>query len=215
MTQHLRILTAVALVATALLSLLWTLLEPPLPAEGLLTALADGGTSVAASGLLFAFAQLLFAVGMVGLGCWLRSASPRLAATGASFGVLGAFGHTLWAGVMLVQIVMAADAANHDVHAALVADLEASLLFLPFSMLGLAGTVLGVLLLSIALWRSRRAPRWAAPALWAFLLVEFVGTSLSDWATYVSGVLYLAAFAALAARIATERADVPTPAPTA
>jgi hypothetical protein len=67
-----------------------------------------------------------------------------------------------------------------------------------FSVVGLAGTVVGLLLLSIGLFRGHVGPRWAGPALWAFLVVEFVGTSMSGSASYLSGLLFLSAFLALA-----------------
>lgn len=209
MTRQLRILTAASLVATALLSALWTVLEPAVfvdPADRL-AAIAEAGTAATVSGLMFALAQLPFAVGLVGLAWWLRSSSRRLAIAGAVLAVVGAFGHTVWAGVMLLQVVMADDTPNRAVHAAVLTEADASPVFLPFIIAGLAGIVLGVLLLSIALWRSSREPRWVAPALWAFLLVEFVGTSFSDWASYASGLLYVAAFVALAVRIATGSGD--------
>ena len=63
---------------------------------------------------------------------------------------------------------------------------------------GLLGTVLGVLLLSIALFRSRTGPRWVGPVLWAFLVVEFVGSNLSEWASPVSVALYAVALGAIA-----------------
>lgn len=34
--------------------------------------------------------------------------------------------------------------------------------------------------------------------LWLFLVIEFVGSSFGEWASLVSGALYLAAFVALA-----------------
>ena len=41
------------------------------------------------------------------------------------------------------------------------------------------GTVVGTLVLSIGVFRAQVGPRWVGPALWAFLLLEFVG---SAWA---------------------------------
>src|SRR5919106_3087278 len=205
MTRHLRFLVAASLIATALLNVGSMLLGPGLPTDpaGRLAALANAGASATASGLMFAFSQLPFAVGMIGLAVWLRPASSKLATTGGNLALLGAFGHAVWAGVMLLELVMAADEPNRAIHAELLADVESSPVFIPFLLFGLAGTVLGVLLISIALWRSRREPRWIAPTLWAFLVVEFVGSNVSDWATYLSGTLYAAALIALAVRLAS------------
>lgn len=204
MTRNLRILTAVSLTATAVLSLLWTLLEPDLPADyaDRLASLADAGTAAELSGLFFVLAQLPFIVGVVGVAAWLHRSSPRLAVTGGTLGVLGGFGHAVFGGVMLAEVGMAGDATHREAAAALLEDVEALPVLLPFIAAGLLGTVLGLLLLSIALWRSRLEPRWAAPALWAFLVVEFVGSNLSSWAPYLAGPLYIAAFVGIGARIA-------------
>ena len=66
------------------------------------------------------------------------------------------------------------------------------------SLVETLGTVLGLVVLSVGLWRTRRAPRWVPALVGAFILVEFVGSNLSSWAGQVASVLYLLAFAALA-----------------
>jgi hypothetical protein len=70
-----------------------------------------------------------------------------------------------------------------------------------FALLGLAGTVLGMLLLSIGLFRSQVVPRWMPVVVWLFIVVEFVGTGLSDNAAYLSAVLVVLAFGAIAREI--------------
>jgi hypothetical protein len=198
-----------SLATTALLSTLWTLTEPDLTGdyESWLGAMADAGGRAQLSGLAFVLAQLPFMVGMAGLARWLQPS--RLAVVGGVLAVLGGFGHAVYGGVMLTQTVMAEDRPNVSVFAGLLERLEGEPALLPFMVLGLLGTVLGVLLLSIAWWRSRTAPRWVAPALWAFLVVEFVGTSISEWAAYLSVLLYLTALCAVAARLVAEPAQVP------
>jgi hypothetical protein len=76
-------------------------------------------------------------------------------------------------------------------------------------VIGLAGTVLGLLLLSIGLFRAGVGPRWVGPALWAFLVVEFIGSAISPRASYLSGVLFLAAFGALAVEAVHSWRDAP------
>jgi hypothetical protein len=190
-----------SLATTALLSTLWTLTEPDLTGdyESWLGAMADAGGRAQLSGLAFVLAQLPFMVGMAGLARWLQPS--RLAVVGGVLAVLGGFGHAVYGGVMLTQTAMAEDRSNVAVFAGLLEQLEGEPVLLPFMVLGLLGTVLGVLLLSIAWWRSRTAPRWVAPALWAFLVVEFVGTNISQWAAYLALMLYLTALFAIAARL--------------
>lgn len=61
---------------------------------------------------------------------------------------------------------------------------------IPYFIAGL-GMVFAVLLLGIAHFRSRLPRRWAGPVLGAWLIVEFVGTGLVEWAVPLSGALLL------------------------
>lgn len=124
---------------------------------------------------------------MVGV-AWLARESSRLAMTGGTLAVLGGFGHAVFGGAMMVTVLMARDVADRPVMAGLLADIESSPLLVPFMAAGLLGTVLGILFLGVALWRSRVVPRWVPLVLWAFLVVEFVGANLSEYATYVAGL---------------------------
>ena len=65
-------------------------------------------------------------------------------------------------------------------------------------LMGLLGTMLGILVLAMGLFRSRVVPRWAPVALWVFLLLEFGGSGISEWAGLASGVFYVAGLAAVA-----------------
>lgn len=202
MTRTVRQLVAASLVTTALLSLYSNLTSPDFTGDhaDTLASIADGGTPVALSGLAFVLAQLPFVVGMAGLARWLQPS--RLATVGGVLAVLGGFGHSVYGGVILAQVVMASDDADRAVHAELLAQVENAPVFIPFLAMGLLGTVLGILLLSIAWWRTRSEPRWVAVGLWAFLVVEFVGSGLSEWAAYLSGLLYAGVLVAAAARVA-------------
>ncbi len=201
MTKNSRLLAAISLAATALLTTAWTITEPEMSGDfgAWLSSLAEAGGRAQLSGVAFVLAQLPFMVGMAGLARWLQPS--RLATVGGFFAVLGGFGHAVYGGVMLTHTVMAADPAHVSVYAGLLEDLEAAPGLVPFMAFGLIGTVVGVLLLSIAWWRSRTEPRWVAALLWAFLVVEFVGTNFSAWATYLSTLLYLFALGAMALRM--------------
>ena len=207
MTRNTRLLAAVALAATAVLSLLWGLTEPDLSGDHAdwLGSMADAQGRARISALSFVLAQLPFIVGMAGLARWLQPS--RLATAGGVLAVLSGFGHAVYGGVMLSQTVMAEDPSNRAVYAGLLEDLEGAPVLIPFMLLGLAGFVFGLLLLSIAWWRSGTNPRWVALLLWAFLLVEFVGVNVSEWATYLSGLLYAVALPVAAVRIAQSPAE--------
>jgi hypothetical protein len=162
-----------------------------------LAAIASAGARADLSAVLFAVAQLPFLFGVLGVGALLRPFARRLAGIGTGLAVAGAFGHALFGGASLTYLVMARQSPGLAAYSRLVTDIESSPVML-VSVVGLAGTVLGLLLLSIGLFRTGVGPRWVGPALWAFLVVEFVGGALSAYASYVSSVLLLVAFFGLA-----------------
>src|SRR5690606_24479259 len=148
------------------------------------------------SALSFTASQLFLAVGLAGVAHLLRSRVPVLATLGVVLAVLGAFGHAVYGGVNLVMLSMAgtaADPAALDSYAAVLAHGEQGIA-IPFMAAGLLGTVLGFVLLGAALWRGGLGPRWVGPGMIAWVVVEFVGTGLSEWAGYASGVLYAVIF---------------------
>jgi hypothetical protein len=197
-----RTATAAGLVVAAVASAASVVLQPPFP-DGYaarLAAIHDAGASAAVSAALFTVAQLPMLAAVLGIAHLLRRGAPVASNLGGLLGVLGTFGHAVFGGVALVTVVMAADPAQRAVHAALLQDVESSPLML-FAATGLIGTVLGLLTLSIGLWRSRVVARWVPGTLWVFLVVEFVGTNLSHYATYVSGLCFLAAFGAIARQV--------------
>ena len=212
MSSPVRRLAAACMVATALLSVLSVLLEPAFPdtAAQRLAAIDEGGTGAAVSAMAFALTQLPFLVAVVAMAAMVAPRAPRLAWTGGVLAALGGFGHAVFGGIALTQLSLAADPTNRDAMAA-VADRVESGPAVAFMAMGLLGTVLGLLLLSIGLFRTRVVPRWVPAALWAFLVVEFVGTGLTEWATPASGVLYLAALSGTAwALLGRMRASDPT-----
>ena len=195
-----RNVAAAGLVTTAALSTLSNMTAPEYPAGGTerLAAIGENLTSSSVSAASFALAQLPFLAAVLGLGHLLRNRSPRLSNLGTSLGVLGGFGHAVFGGIALVYVAMAADDANVNAYGALLDDFETSPVMV-FALFGLVGTVLGLVLLSVGLWRAGVGPRWVPPALGAFLVVEFVGSAVSDWSGQVSAVIYLVAFSALGA----------------
>lgn len=193
---------AVGLVTTALLTIPLFVFSPEFPggfAERL-AAIDAAGTQGEISAFTFVLAQLPFIAGVLGIGHLLRERSPVLSNLGTSLAVIGGFGHSVAGGISLVYLSMAADTPNRTVHAALMESVESGPA-VAFMTMGLLGTVLGILLIAIGLWRAKVGPRWIGPVLGAFLVVEFVGSAVSEWAMPASAVLYVAAFLALAVTI--------------
>lgn len=197
-----REVAAGSLVATALLSVISLLTMPEWPDgfAALLGTIEDHPTTSLVSALTFVLAQLPFFVAAVAIGGLVIPSKPVLGGIGVAFAVVGGFGHSVYGGVAITQLEMAADTSHHAVHADVLTGLESSPL-LVFMAMGLLGTVLGLLLLAIGLWRSRAVPTWIPGALGLFLATEFVGSAITDWAAYASAVLYLAAFTGLAVAV--------------
>ena len=155
-------------------------------------------SSVAArSAAAFVGSQLPLLVGFLAIGRLLLPSAPKLSASGAALAVAGCFGHAVFGGASLVFVMMARDETHRGVQVALFDQIQGSPIMV-FAALGLLGTVLGLLLLGIGLFRTRTGPAWVGPVIWAFLLVEFVGSSVSRYASYVSVLLLAAAFFAIA-----------------
>lgn len=190
---------AVGLVGAVITSAVWTLLEPEFPTDYAerLAAIDEGGTSTTVSAAMFPASQVFMLAAVLAIAHLIRRQSPVLSNLGASLSVVGVLGHAVFAGSMLMTVTMAADSGNREVYASLIEDFESSP-FMAFAAAGLIGTVLGLLLLSIGLWRSRATARWVPATLWAFLVIEFVGQALSDYATYAALVCLALAFGELA-----------------
>ena len=190
---------ALGLASTAALMVVSTVLAPEFPTgfEERLVAVEAGGTGAVISAITFTLAQLPLMAGLLGIGHLLRTRSPILSNLGTSIALVGAFGHSVYGGVSLVMLDMAADSSNTDVHAGLLEEVEGGPA-VAFMAMGLLGTVLGLLLLSAGIWRAGLRPRWLAPALWVFLVVEFAGSALSEWSSHVSTVIFAVVMVTLA-----------------
>lgn len=205
-----------ALVLGPVLAGVSVILQPDLTgsAADRLDAMRTGVAAVSA--VAFLLSQLPLLVAFLAIGRLLLPRAPRLSAWGTALAVLGCFGHTVFGGLSLGYLMMARDEAHRGVQAGLIDRIDGSPVMV-FAALGLIGTVLGTLLLSIGLFRSSTGPVWVGPALWAFLVVEFVGSSISRYASYLSVLLLGAAFVAIAGllRKAPERDRLPVREPVA
>lgn len=173
------------------------MLQPDLSGSTSDRLAAMGDSPAAVSAVAFLVSQLPLLIGILAIGRLLLPRAPRLSAWGTALGVLGCFGHTVFGGTSLIYLMMARDGTHRTVQTDLFDHIQSSPVML-FSVIGLAGTVLGLLLLAIGLFRARTGPVWVGPAIWAFLVVEFVGTAISSYASYLSVLLLGAAFVAIA-----------------
>lgn len=197
--QLTRTAVAISLVVGAALIVVSVLLMPDFSGghRERLEAIAAAQATSTISSMSFTVSQLFLAVGLVGVAHLVRSHVPVLATVGAVLVVLGGFGHAVYGGVNLVMLSMAQDAAAIDVHVAVLQRVESGVT-IPFMAAGLLGTVLGFIVLGVAVWRGGLGPRWVGPAMIVWVVLEFVGSNFSQWAGYASGALYAVIFGALA-----------------
>ena len=211
-TPSRRFAAVAALYVVPVLALLYVALSPPFPDDPAerLAGFADGPTP-AVSAVAFLLMQLPMLVAFLTIGRLLVPRTPRISAWGTGLSVMGCFGHVVFGGLSMAHLVMAHDAAHRGVYAGLLADIEGSPVMV-FAVAGLLGTVLGQLVLGIGLYLARIGPTWVAPALWAFLVLEFFLSNVTPWASYLAVVLMGAAFWALAdlVRRHTPRDDMQT-----
>lgn len=194
--KYRRFLTAASLVLTGALVIVWVLVSPDY-GDGLLGSIAAAPAMATISALAFAYAQLFFIVGLLGGAQLVSSRSPVMSNLAATFGIIGGFGHTIFAGGSFVTLAMATDAANLDVHKAILDREIGPVDGIPLLM-GMIGTILAILFLGIGLLRAKVGPVWIPIALFVFLVLEFAVGNFIPWAFYASGALYLIALVALA-----------------
>jgi hypothetical protein len=197
-TPSRRLAAVLSLLVAPVLGLVFSVLSPPFPDDpaARLAGFADGPLPTV-SAVAFLLMQLPMLVVFLALGRLLLPTAPRLSAWGTALGVVGCFGHIVFGGLSMAYLVMAHDEANRAAYAGLLTSIESSPVMV-FAVAGLVGTVLGQLLVSIALFRTRTGPVWVGPAIWAFLVLEFAVSNVSAFAGYLAVLLLGAAFWALA-----------------
>jgi hypothetical protein len=195
---------AVGLAGSAVLAAAATFVHQPTaggkPAD-VLTALARTPGRAELSTVLFVLQGLGFVVAALAIGHLLRGRFPLLSGIGAALGAIGGFAEAVASTFTLAFLPMARDGAHRDAYVGVVT--EADKVQNLFSLAGLLGTVIGTLLLSIGVFRAHVGPRWVGPALWAFLVLEFVGSGVAPVLGLAAVTLALIAFVALAVTVWT------------
>jgi hypothetical protein len=209
-TPSRRLAAQASLIGTPVLIAVSTIFMPDFGDSAADRLAAVESTQAAFSAVSFVISQLTLLVAFLAIGLLLVRVATRLSAWGTALGVLGCFTHGVYGGTSMMELVMARDESSRSTYAALLDKVDGSPV-LAFAAVGLLSTVLAFLLLSIGLFRSRTGPVWVGPALWAFLVLEFVGGNFSDYAMYLSGLLLALAFFALVPLFGAARQDVPAP----
>ena len=202
-------LAVLCLVATVGLTAASLALMPDLPDTnaGLLQTLADAPAQAAAAAACFALSQLFLIGAVLAIGDIARAGAPRLIGAGMVLTIIGAFGHSVFGGLRLALFGMLDDNARTQYTAALDRTYDSPVML--FAAMGLLGTLFGLLLLAIGLLRSGAVAPWIPTCLIGFLIMEFVGTNLTTWASLAAVALYAAALLGIAATVTRTRAPSP------
>jgi hypothetical protein len=220
-----RTTAAVGLVGSAVLAAAATLIYQPtgggVPAR-MLDSLHRAPGAAQTSAVLFVLQGFAAIVAALAIGHLLRERFPLLSSVGTALAAIGAFAEAVATAFTLAFVPMAEDPAHRDAYLGVItqADRVQNL----FGLVGLAGTVLGTLVLSIGIFRAHVGPRWVAPAIWVFLVLEFVGAGAAPAIGLAAVTVGVLAYAALAVTVwtspvggwktaveATTPAAVPTP----
>jgi hypothetical protein len=202
-------LAVLCLVATVVLTAVSVALMPDLPEThaALLQSLADAPAQSAAAAAAFTLSQLFFIGAVLAIGDIARARAPRLIGAGMVLAIIGAFGHSVFGGLRLALFGMLTESGRAEYATALDRTYDSPVML--FAALGLIGTLVGLLLLAIGLLKSRTVAPWIPACLIGFLILEFVGSNLSSWASLAAVALYAAALLGLAAIIIQPREPNP------
>jgi hypothetical protein len=168
------------------------------PAD-VLSTLGSAPDRAELSTVLFVLQGFAFVVAALAIGHLLRSRFPMLSSVGATLGAIGGFAEAVANTFTLGFLPMARDGAHRDAYLGVIA--QADKLENVFSLAGLLGTVVGTMVLSIGVFRAHVGPRWVAPVLWAFLVLEFAGSGVAPALGLAAVTLAVIAFGALAVTV--------------
>lgn len=182
--------SALCLVLYAAFCVVFMATVPIRDAEGV--AIDAGGIGPVISAQAFLWAQAALIVGIVGVAHALRGRATVLSAIAAGMILIGAVGHAASAGFAFVETAATTDAARDTVTAAVNGPA------FPAIAIAMVGTVVGSVILAIALFRAGRSTWWVAGVLLGWVITEFFLSSMGTWAAILSGALLIAAFGGLA-----------------
>jgi len=195
---------AAGLAGSAVLAAAGTLVHHPagggVPAR-VLDSLQRAPGAAETSAVLFVLQGFAAILAALAIGHLLRERFPLLSSVGTCLAAVGGFAEAVATTFTLVFVPMAQDPAHRAAYLGVItqADRVQNL----FGLVGLAGTVIGTLVLSIGLFRASVGPRWVAPAIWVFLVLEFAGSGAAPAMGLAAVTVGVLAYAALAVTVWT------------
>lgn len=171
-----RTLAGLSLIAAPLAGLIGGLIFPPLPDDtaGTLAGISEHSGRFLIANFLFLAAFALMVPAVLGIMHLLRNRAVVLGHIGGGLFLLGSFLHAAVIGFALVQLPIAASGGDTGQIVALNEETYASTAFLLLLALMLIPSVLGSLILAVAVWRARVAPVWVAVVIVVGVATDFV-----------------------------------------
>jgi hypothetical protein len=131
-----------------------------------------------------------------------RPGAPKLAFFGGGLAALGWLAGLMSIGAGQIALYQGSKLADEAGAAALIERMNGDPVFGALVGIFVVGHVIGMIVLGVALWRSRAVARWAAGLFIAYPILHFAAHQTSSAVDTVAGVILLVSAAAIAVRIA-------------
>jgi hypothetical protein len=168
---------AIALIAAPLLMALGNFIDPAWSDDTAeyLAEVADGEGAYLTAGVLWTLGSLLLVVGMLGVVRLVRGRRVTLGQIGAGLIIFGAIGMSAGLAFNGFEIAMAAEDNREAMVSLSDAVEESTALTIYWVSFFMGGIVLGVILLTISLFRTKIVPIWAPILLVVSIVLGFAG----------------------------------------
>jgi Domain of unknown function (DUF4386) len=168
---------AIALIAAPLLMALGNFIDPAWSDDTAeyLAEVADGEGAYLTAGVLWTLGSLLLVVGMLGVVRLVRGRRVTLGQIGAGLIIFGAIGMSAGLAFNGFEIAMAAEDNREAMVSLSDAVEESTALTIYWVSFFMGGIVLGVILLTVSLFRTKIVPIWAPILLVVSIVLGFAG----------------------------------------
>jgi hypothetical protein len=160
---------------------------------------AHAGAAKASNVALLAL--LLLVPAMLATARLARRGAPKLAFAGGALASLGWLAGLIAFGGQQIALYQGAKLADRAGAAALIDGVSKDPVFGTLIGVFVLGHIVGMIILGVALWRSRAVPVWAAGLFVAYPILHFVGHAVSPAVDYAGGAALLVSAVVVAARI--------------
>lgn len=167
-----RTMVGLCLIIAPLLLLLGDIIHPAGAegAVGLLNIMAEHPGRVETASLLTIFSTVFFVPALVGLLYLIRDRGVVLGHIGVGLALIGIVGHAVFAGFQVVLLGFIQSGVDREQLSTILGSGPLNVGFVIVMLMFLGGFFLGLILLSISLWRSRVAPLWVAACIIAAIV---------------------------------------------